>query len=363
MLQCQSCSSWSEDSAAFCSQCGQPTGVKGRGGWGLPHTAILFAALVTLAVWVLMDRDGVDPDAVLLAPKSVVKGPPVPGKSSPLAERPASGKPPAPAAGPVSIGEVTPSNPQPRRVDVGRSLATLVLFDKEGTPARELPAVVVHSDGVLLSRYSPLLGVYKVSCRREGIKGSIPVTGIIRYNQPADLALLRLARTPNRLPALDILSREKRQELANEVEVEVYEGPGARLARIAEVFYTSADGHSGILLEDSPGIDAESFLVVSKSGEVLGLCRPLIDNVVGIPRRTIPTRPRCLRVFVDPAGQYMRVGVCGPVTAAAVNCWSRLGSCTFWANMQAATRIEARNTATACADFYDVNNRSAHWIT
>ena len=329
MLQCQSCSSWSEDSAAFCSQCGQPTGVKGRGGWGLPHTAILFAALVALAVWVLMDREGVDPDAVPSAPKSVVKGPPVPGKSSPPAERPAPGKPPAPAAGPVSIGEVTPSNPQSRRVDVGRSLATLVLFDKEGSPARELPAVLVHSDGVLLSRYSPLLGVYKVSCRREGIRGSIPVTGIIRYNQPADLALLRLARTPNRLPALDILSREKRQELANEVEVEVYEGPGARLARIAEVFYTSADGHSGILLEDSPGIDAESFLAVSKSGEVLGLCRPLIDNVVGIPRRTIPTRPRGLRVFVDPAGVFSREALLEPISGTVAENTIRIYEGTF----------------------------------
>ena len=333
MLQCRACNSWNEDSAAFCSQCGQSTGRKGRGGLRLPLTVIVFTALVALtgfmATWLLLDREALEPAALPSVEKPVAQGPPLPGKSSPPAERPAPGKPPAPAADPISIGEVTPSNPQPRRVDVGRSLATLVLFDKEGSPTRQMPAVVVHPDGVLLSRYSPLLGVYKVNCHREGAKGSIPVTGIIRYNQPADLVLLRLARTPNRLPALDILSREKRQELANEDEIEVYEGPGARLAKIAEVFYTSADGHSGILLDDSPGIDAESFLAVSKSGAVLGLCRPLVDNVVGIPRRTIPARPQGLRVFVDPAAVFSRQALLEPISGTVADNTIRIYEGTF----------------------------------
>ncbi|MEC9351890.1 MAG: hypothetical protein VYD81_01115, partial [Planctomycetota bacterium] len=307
MLQCQACSSWNDDSAAFCSQCGQSTGRKGRGGRGLLFSAILFAGLLAMAAWFLLYRvEPGRPVALPSEPGSAVAVPPLAEKNNPPVERTEPGKPVAPGTGPVSIREVTPSNPPPRPVDVGRSLATLVLMDKEGRPAREMPAVVVHPDGVLLSRYSPLLGVYKVNCRRAGIRGTIPVTGIIRYNQPADLVLLRLARTGKQLPALDIQSREKRQELASEDEIEVYEGPGARLARIAEVFYTTADGHSGMLLEDSPGIDAESFLAVSKSGAVLGLCRPLIDNVVGIPRRIIPARPEGLRIFVDPAGVFSR---------------------------------------------------------
>ena len=329
MLQCQACSSWNDDSAAFCSQCGQSTGRKGRGGSGLLYSAILFAGLVAMAAWFLLYRVEPGPVAPPSAPASAVAVPPVPEKSSPPAELTDPGKPVAPGTGPVSIREVTPSNPQPRPVDVGRSLATLVLIDKEGRPAREMPAVVVHPDGVLLSRYSPLLGVYKVNCRRAGIRGTIPVTGIIRYNQPADLVLLRLARTGKQLPALDIQSREKRQELASEDEIEVYEGPGARLAKLAEVFYTSADGHSGILLEDSPGIDAESFLAVSKSGAVLGLCRPLIDNVVGIPRRTIPARPQGLRIFIDPAGVFSREALLEPISGTVAENTIRIYEGTF----------------------------------
>ena len=70
--------------------------------------------------------------------------------------------------------------------------------------------MVVHPDGVVLTRYSPLLGAYKVRCRREGVAGSIPVTGIIRYNQPSDLALLRLARPGQKLAALEIIVAKKR---------------------------------------------------------------------------------------------------------------------------------------------------------
>ena len=330
MLQCQACSSWNDDSAAFCSQCGQSTGRKGRGGRGLLFSAILFAGLLAMAAWFLLYRvEPGRPVALPSEPGSAVAVPPLAEKSSPPVELTEPGKPVAPGTGPVSITEVTPSNPPPRPVDVGRSLATLVLMDKEGRPAREMPAVVVHPDGVLLSRYSPLLGVYKVNCRRAGIRGTTPVTGIIRYNQPADLVLLRLARTGKQLPALDIQSREKRQELASEDEIEVYEGPGARLARIAEVFYTSADGHSGILLEDSPGIDAESFLAVSKSGAVLGLCRPLIDNVVGIPRRTIPARPEGLRIFVDPAGVFSRATLLEPISGTVAENTIRIYEGTF----------------------------------
>ena len=152
MLQCRACNGWNEDSAAFCSQCGQSTGRKGRGGLRLPLTVIVFTALGALtgfmATWLLLDREALEPAALPSVEKPVAQGPPLPGKSSPPAERPAPGKPPAPAADPISIGEVTPSNPQPRRVDVGRSRATLVLFDKEGSPTRQMPAVVVHPDGV-----------------------------------------------------------------------------------------------------------------------------------------------------------------------------------------------------------------------
>lgn len=331
MLQCQACSSWNDDMAAFCSQCGQPVGVKGRRGWEFRHTVILSVGLSLLVLAAMLSFDRGEPGSVADRPgqEPEARERPVVTKSPQPTEIPVPGTSPSPAGKTVAGGKVTPAEPEPRRVDVGLALATLVLFDKEGETVREVPAVVVHSDGVLLSRYTPLLGVYKVSCRREGVKGSIPVTGIIRYNQPADLVLLRMARTRNPLPALDILSRSERQELANEAEVEVYDGPGARLTAIAEVFFTSADGHSGILLDDSPGIDAESFLAISRSGAVLGLCRPLVDNVVGIPRRSLPSRPEGLRVFVDPAGVFARETLLEPISFTVAENTIRIYEGTF----------------------------------
>ncbi|MEE3199073.1 MAG: hypothetical protein VX254_03500, partial [Planctomycetota bacterium] len=130
MLQCQACSSWNDDSAAFCSQCGQSTGRKGRGGRGLLFSAILFAGLLAMAAWFLLYRvEPGRPVALPSEPGSAVAVPPLAEKSSPPVERTEPGKPVAPGTGPVSIREVTPSNPPPRPVDVGRSLATLVLMD------------------------------------------------------------------------------------------------------------------------------------------------------------------------------------------------------------------------------------------
>ena len=255
MLQCRACNSWNDDAVAFCGQCGQPVSGKGRKGWGLRQVAILSTGLLAmvLAALILQARGESGRVADRPDPEAAAGVKPVVEKSLSPSKSPVAGKLAAAADRTVSAGEVTPVTAEPRRVDVGRALATLVLLDKEGSPEREVPAVVVHPDGVVLSRYSHLVGVYKVNCRRDGVKGSIPVTGIIRYNQPADLVLLRLARTRDPLPALDMLGRSGRQEIANEDEIEVYDGPGARLARIAEVFFTTADGHSGILLEDSRG--------------------------------------------------------------------------------------------------------------
>ena len=189
--------------------------------------------------------------------------------------------------------------------------------------------MVVHPDGVVLTRYSPLLGAYKVRCRREGVAGSIPVTGIIRYNQPSNLALLRLARSGQKLLALEIITRSTADGLANEDEINIFDGPGGRPARIAEAFFSTADGHSGILLADSPGIDEESFLAVSKAGEVIGLCRPMVGNVVGLPRRTIPARPQGLRVFIDPASVFLREFLVEPVSSRVADNTMRIYEGTF----------------------------------
>ena len=331
MLQCRACNSWNDDAVAFCGQCGQPVSGKGRKGWGLRQVAILSTGLLAmvLAALILLDRGESGRVADRPDPEAAAGVKPVVEKSLSPSKSPVAGKLAAAADRTVSAGEVTPVRAEPRRVDVGRALATLVLLDKEGLSEREVPAVVVHPDGVVLSRYSHLVGVYKVNCRRDGVKGSIPVTGIIRYNQPSDLVLLRLARTRDPLPALDMLGRSGRQEIANEDEIEVYDGPGARLARIAEVFFTTADGHSGILLEDSRGIDEESFLAVSMSGVILGLCRPMVDNVVGIPRRTIPARPEGMRVFVDPAGVFTRETLLEQVSSTVAENTIRIYEGTF----------------------------------
>ena len=330
MLQCQACNSWNEDGATFCTQCGQRV-EGGKGGWGRRRTLILGLVGVQAALllaWFLADSPG---EAPVPAPSSGTrqgsekkeKGRP-PDPRPPAVEKPAdSGGPPPP--------RIVVSTPEPpaKKVKVDDTLATLDLFDKEGEFARARPAVLVHPDGVVLSRYSPLLGVYKVRCRREGVAGSIPVIGVIRYNQPADLALLRLAPSNQPLAALNIISRSENEALANNDEINVYDGPGARPARIAEAFFTTTDGHSGLLLAASAGIDEESYLAVTRSGAVIGLCRPMVNNVVGLPRRTIPARPRGLRVFVDPASVFPRELLLEPVSFTVAENTMRIYEGTF----------------------------------
>ena len=330
MLQCQACNSWTEDGATFCTQCGQRV-EGGKGGWGRRRTLILGLVGVQAALllaWFLADSPR---EAPVPAPSSVAqqgsekkeKGR-QPDPRPPVVEKPVD-------SGGLSRPVVVASSPEPpaKKVKVDETLATLDLFDKEGEFARALPAVLVHPDGVLLSRYSPLLGVYKVRCRREGVAGSIPVIGVIRYNQPADLALLRLAPSNQPLAALNIISRSENEALANNDEINVYDGPGARPARIAEAFFTTADGHSGLLLAASAGIDEESYLAVTKSGSVIGLCRPMVNNVVGLPRRRIPARPKGMRMFIDPASVFLRESLLEPVSFTVAENTIRIYEGTF----------------------------------
>ena len=285
MLQCQACKSWNEDGAAFCTQCGQPVG-GGKRRWGLRHTLVLIAGLagIQAAVFFYFFQQPVEPGVPQGQgqPRSVAVMKPVVEGETPAPPPATEGKPLSSRKKPGPVAKAPSSPPADRKIKVDSALAILELFDKSGQFARIAQAVVVHPDGVVLTRYSPLLGAYKVRCRREGVAGSIPVTGIIRYNQPSNLALLRLARPGQKLAALEIITRSTADGLANEDEINIFDGPGGRPARIAEAFFSTADGHLGILLADSPGIDEESFLAVSKAGEVIGLCRPMVGNVVGI---------------------------------------------------------------------------------
>ena len=332
MLQCQTCKSWNEDGASFCTQCGQPVG-GGKRRWGLRHTLVLIAGLagIQAAVFFYFFEQPVEPGVPQGQgqPRSVAVMKPAVEGETPAPPPARAGKPLSSRKKPGPASKASSSPPTVRRVKVDSALAILELFDKSGQFARIAQAVVVHPDGVVLTRYSPLLGAYKVRCRREGVAGSIPVTGIIRYNQPSDLALLRLARSGQKLAALEIITRSTADGLANEDEINIFDGPGGRPARIAEAFFSTADGHLGILLADSPGIDEESFLAVSKAGEVIGFCRPMVDNVVGLPRRTIPARPQGLRVFIDPASVFLREFLVEPVSSTVADNTMRIYEGTF----------------------------------
>ena len=332
MLQCQTCKSWNEDGASFCTQCGQPVG-GGKRRWGLRHTLVLIAGLagIQAAVFFYFFEQPVEPGVPQGQgqPRSVAVMKPAVEGETPAPPPARAGKPLSSRKKPGPASKASSSPPTVRRVKVDSALAILELFDKSGQFARIAQAVVVHPDGVVLTRYSPLLGAYKVRCRREGVAGSIPVTGIIRYNQPSDLALLRLARSGQKLASLEIITRSTADGLANEDEINIFDGPGGRPARIAEAFFSTADGHSGILLADSPGIDEESFLAVSKAGEVIGLCRPMVGNVVGLPRRTIPARPEGLRVFIDPASVFLREFLVEPVSSTVADNTMRIYEGTF----------------------------------
>ena len=332
MLQCQTCKSWNEDGAAFCTQCGQSVG-GGRRRWGLRHTLVLIAGLagIQAAVFFYFFQQPVEPGVPQGQgqPRSVAVMKPAVEGETPAPPPAREGKPILSRKKPGPAAKAPSSPPTVRRVKVDSALAILELFDKSGQFARIAQAVVVHPDGVVLTRYSPLLGAYKVRCRREGVAGSIPVTGIIRYNQPSNLALLRLARPGQKLAALEIITRSTADGLANEDEINIFDGPGGRPARIAEAFFSTADGHLGILLADSPGIDEESFLAVSKAGEVIGLCRPMVGNVVGLPRRTIPARPQGLRVFIDPVSVFLREFLVEPVSSTVADNTMRIYEGTF----------------------------------
>ena len=330
MLQCQTCNSWNEDTATFCTQCGQRV-EGGAGGRGRRRVLVIIVGVVGIPAaiifaWFLGANPRQDPSH---PPLSVVRKEPAEKERIPSRQPPAIVKPVVSGGREQPAAEVSTPDPVARKVNVDETLATLELFDKEGEFARAVPAVVVHSAGVVLSRYSDLLGVYKVRCRREGVAGSIPVVGVIRYSQPSDLALLRLAASNQPLASLDIISRSEVEAIANEDQIDVYDGPGARPAQIAEAFYTTADGHSGLLLKASSGIDEESYLAVTKSGTVIGLCRPMVNNVVGLPRRTIPARPKGLRVFVDPASVFLRKSLLEPVSFTVAENTIRIYEGTF----------------------------------
>ena len=186
------------------------------------------------------------------------------------------------------------------------TLVVLELADAEGRTLREIRGVVVHPDGVVLSRFAPLLGAYSGRCRlgQDSSERAV-IAGVIRQDPIADLALVRLDlgdfADRGARAALPLLVDPPSEVFAGGDPVFVSTGHRARAAVVEFAEFTTLDGRFGCLLAAEPRVVPETFLVVSPvESAVVGLCRPIVANRT-LDGGTESIGDRGYRIFVDPA--------------------------------------------------------------
>lgn len=295
-MRCPACKSYTDHSAAFCSQCGRQIGRRSRAaGVGLRLLSVVLLLLALLAVL-----------AVLYEPES---GVPAAGFEAARAPEVAAARRPAAEEAPAADAHTLLVRPEDDELqpldgaDLARRLReALVVLDlraENGRPLREERGVIVDATGVVLTRYHSLLGAHGGVCRLSDSRESrVEIVGVSYREAVSDLALVRIKRSASGYPMVAIRPGVTPPFVDRGEPLYVLGGGEVFDAEVSDPFHLSDDGFARARLARSPAIPADAFLAADVFGFLVGLCRPEVD---GRPLRAgRPLESREFRVIVDP---------------------------------------------------------------
>ncbi len=316
MSQCPSCHSYNDDAAGFCGQCGErlptqarPTTVVRTRAIGRDGTrrrtrvasALIGIVLVAL-VFVLIVADGEsDPAPAGEAPSDV---------GAPAAVSAAAGTVRANDDSAAIPEETTPdpgaAEPaEAAQLRAARALVVLELRDERGRPWREVRGVLIDRRGIVLCRWSPLLGAVEGEARLLADRGDrMPITGVVYSNAWPDCALVHVEP---RSPVPGISLRPTRPEDGDAAVLFYDHRPIA--ASVGETDVTGADGRTRVRAVAERALPPGVFLAVDDRARVVGLCRP--DDEIGDPGlvatngESSDDRSQARSVLVDPVGELV----------------------------------------------------------
>ncbi len=196
---------------------------------------------------------------------------------------------------------------------VQRALTELKLYDEFESQLSPVTGIYIGGDGLILTRFSGLLGAQKGIAETWGRSDLISIIGVVQVDIPRDLALIQVRSNRGSLnsnvafPGISYIAPNEITEYANlgtEVLVVARENPGARdwvRSQVDKLEDFSFDGYSRIRLDRGSYLNEDFIVVVDNFGYFLGL---------GLPEAIQPTENVLnKKLLVDPIGDlHMSMG-------------------------------------------------------
>ncbi|MEM7235216.1 MAG: hypothetical protein AAF517_23760, partial [Planctomycetota bacterium] len=304
-IQCPHCSSYTDDAAAaFCAQCGMSLrkrrsspGSRGLGPWLLLGVLICGIAATAYIVW--------EPESDQAGGR---RGQPVGPNGSARRARPRTVRPSDRAETPNS-DESKPLREEEIRNIAETSTVVLELGREDGRKLNDVPAVLVHGSGVVLTTLAPLLGaqsgVARISGRRQLRK---EILGAVYYDREADLALLRIENDDDRdLPHAPLLDVAFDRVFRRGDRLRFFTGLHLREGAVSDVYFDADGGVEGMRFAPTPRVPPDSIFALDEYGYVAGLSLPLLRGEKPVGRRTLKATAdyRMLVVAVNQLVPYL----------------------------------------------------------
>ncbi|MBN1443069.1 MAG: aspartyl protease family protein [Planctomycetes bacterium] len=191
------------------------------------------------------------------------------------------------------------------RLQAQGSLVILELRKEEDQPLRDVHGVVLTEDGVVLSRFQPLLGAHRGTCRLPGSgERRVEIRGVAYHDAARDLALLRIGAAAGDVQPLPFLEDDPAALFLPGDEIYVFSGYRLSTASIAQTRAWIAGGAEGLLLAGDPPVAAESLMALDAYGSLIGLCRPIVDGAPASGDERV--RAEEYDVVIDPVAPLLR---------------------------------------------------------
>ncbi len=316
-MRCPSCGNTCAESSRYCSFCGvriptpqqpqprQPAVRSNRGVWPFALLAVLLL-LLGGALYVLRNGAVEDSSSASLHNDSnrvSTERPALKPDGDEIPENWREG---------VTIESVEEQEAPPLSLrQVGEtvvpSVVVLELRDANGKPLREMRGVVVGAGGVVLCRFSPLLGAYSATARFLSRKSeSVDVVGLVGSDDDSNQALVRLAGQSRDDPWVEILSLSL-EMIETPADVVAFGGAATPIRASLERVERSAIDRvpRGIVSSSGASLD-DAFAVVDRNATLIGLCGRVAKSEDGgaVDGVAVPDQPN---VRVDSAAALARL--------------------------------------------------------
>lgn len=276
MSQCPACLSHNPGSAAFCGHCGtnlRRLASKSGPAWRYFFAALAVSVLLIVLTWIV--------GIAYRSPEEQSGRTESGSRRTSEASRDNSG-----GGGGGAADKRTESVPREPRLPtphevVSKVTAALVvcdLRDRENRPWKQVRGLLVDTSGVVLCRYTPLLGAYGGTCRLgTRTRARVEISGLLFRDEDLDLALLRLRAAPTDYPSVPLLSEAPWTVLSVGDPVYVFSDYKPVRSTVGQAYLRDLQGRERLALAEQPSLPAESFCALDAYGFVVGLCAPLDD--------------------------------------------------------------------------------------